>query len=616
MPGASLKFDDVELDLGSYQLRRNGSVIKLERIPMELLILLASRNGQLVSREEIIEKLWGKDVFVDSEHGVNTAIRKIRNALQDDPEKPRFIETVVGKGYRFVAPLVNAPERVLPPFPIGRRFRSKQFILIGTCLMAVVTAAAYFGSRHFWPTVISQGGRTMLAVLPFENLTGDPDQDYFSDGLTEEMITQLGRLNPGQLGVIARTSAMSYKHSSKAVDQIGRELGVNYILEGSARREGGRVRIAAQLIQVRDQSHVWAAEYDREMQSVLQLQSEVADAIGNEVRLKLAPEQRVHAGNPRALNPEAYEAYLKGRYFIEKWTEEGTRVGREYFEQAIQKDPNYALAYAGLADSYVWGRAGLPPEEALRRARAAATRALELDNTLGEPHAALGQIKFVNDWDWAGAEAEFKRAIELNPNDTNALHMYSHYLLSMGRMQESLQVSKRALERDPVSPTMQLHLGFHYLTARQYDLAIPQYLKVVQADPSLPDAHNQLAVAYRQKGLLDQSAAEYLQVQTLLGMTADQIAELKSAYAKSGMRGFWLTVLEFTEASGESKISPYQIASYCAILNKKDESFEWLEKAYNAHDAGLVAIKTDSDFDNLHSDARFADLLHRLKLPN
>jgi TolB-like protein/DNA-binding winged helix-turn-helix (wHTH) protein/Flp pilus assembly protein TadD len=616
MPGASLKFDDVELDLGSYHLRRNGSVIKLERIPMELLILLASRNGQLVSREEIIEKLWGKDVFVDSEHGVNTAIRKIRNALQDDPEKPRFIETVVGKGYRFVAPLVTPREEVLPAGAIRRRFGSKKFILIGTCLMAVVTAAAYVGLRYFWPAGISQGGRTMLAVMPFENLTGDPDQDYFSDGLTEEMITQLGRLDPRQLGVIARTSAMSYKHSSKAVDQIGRELGVNYILEGSARREGGRVRIAAQLIQVRDQSHVWAAEYDREIQSVLQLQSEVANAIGNEVRLKLAPEQRLQAGNPRAVNPEAYEAYLKGRYFIEKWTEEGTRVGREYFEQAIQKDPNYALAYAGLADSYVWGRAGLPPEEALRRARAAATKALELDNTLGEPHAALGQIKFVNDWDWAAAEAEFKRAIELNPNDTNALHMYSHYLLSMGRMLESLQVSKRALDHDPVSPTMQLHLGFHYLTARQYDLAIPQYLKVLQADPSLPDAHNQLAVAYRQKGLLDQSVAEYLQVETLLGTTPDQIAELKAAYAKSGMRGFWLTVLEFTEASGESKISPYQIASYCAILNKKDESFEWLEKAYNAHDAGLVAIKTDSDFDTLHSDARFADLLHRLKLPN
>ena len=616
MPGSSLKFDDVELDLGSYQLRRNGSVIKLEKIPMELLILLASRNGQLVSREEIIAKLWGKDVFVDSEHGVNTAIRKIRNALQDDPEKPRFIETVVGKGYRFVAPLIAAPEEVLPPASTSARFRPERFVLIGACLIAVVGFCAYLGLRYFRPGGISPSGRTMLAVLPFENLTGDPDQDYFSDGLTEEMITQLGRLDPRQLGVIARTSAMSYKHSSKAVDQIGRELRVNYILEGSARREGGRVRIAAQLIQVLDQSHIWAAEYDREMQSVLQLQSEVADAIGNEVRLKLAPEQRVHPPNSRAVNPEAYEAYLRGRYFIEKWTEEGTRVGREYFEQAIQKDPNYALAYAGLADSYVWGRAGLPPEEALRRARAAATKALELDDTLGEPHAALGQIKFVNDWDWAAAEAEFKRAIELNPNDTNALHMYSHYLLSMGRMQESLQVTKRALEHDPVSPTMQLHLGFHYLTARQYDLAIPQYLKVLQADPTLPDAHNQLAVAYRQKGLLDQSVAEYLQVETLLGMTPEQISELKSAYAKSGMRGFWLTVLEFTEVSGESKIAPYQIASYCAILNKKDESFEWLDKAYKAHDAGLVAIKTDSDFDNLHPDARFGDLLRRMRLAN
>jgi len=616
MPGASLKFGDLELDLGSYQLRRNGAVVKLERIPMELLILLASRNGQLVSREEIIEKLWGKDVFVDSAHGVNTAIRKIRNALQDDPEKPRFIETVVGKGYRFVAPLVAAPQEVVPAVSGQRRFRSQRFLLTGACLIAAISLGTYLGWRHFWPPGQLRHGRAMLVVLPFENLTGDPNQDYFSDGLTEEMITQLGRLDPQQLGVIARTSAMSYKHSTKAVDQIGRELGVNYILEGSARGEGGRLRITAQLIQVRDQSHLWAAEYDREIQSVLQLQSEVANAIGNEVRLKLAPDQRVQPGTPRPVNPEAYEAYLKGRYFMEKWTEEGTRVGREYFEQATQKDPNYALAYAGLADSYVWGKAGLPPQEAHRRAKTAAMKALELDDTLGEPHATLAQIKFVNDWDWAGAEAQFKRAIELNSNDANALHMYSHYLLSMGRMQESLEVSRRALEHDPVSPTMQLHLGFHYLTARQYDLAIPQYLKVLEADPGLVDAHNQLAVAYRQKGMLDQSVAEYLQVETLLGMTPEQVSELKSAYAKAGMRAFWLTVLEFTESSGEDKISPYQIASYCAILNKKDESFDWLEKAYRAHDAGLVAIKTDSDFDSLHSDGRFANLLRRMRLAN
>jgi len=315
------------------------------------------------------------------------------------------------------------------------------------------------------------------------------------------------------------------------------------------------------------------------------------------------------------VNPEAYEDYLKGRYFIEKWTEEGTRVGREYFKSAIQKDPNYAIAYAGLADSYVWGRVGLPPGEALRRAKTAATKALALDDTLGEPHAALAQIRFVNDWDWAGAESEFKRAIELNPNDTNALHKYSHYLLSMGRIEESYVVSKRALEHDPVSPTMQLHLGFHYLTARQYDLAIPQYLKVLQTDPSLPDAHNQLAVAYRQKGLIDQSVGEYLQAESLLGTTPEQITELKAAYARAGMRGFWLTVLEFTEASEQSRISPYQVASYCAILKKNDEAFEWLEKAYEAHDPGMVAIKTDSDFDSLHSDTRFPDLLRRMRLP-
>jgi TolB-like protein/DNA-binding winged helix-turn-helix (wHTH) protein len=611
MAGQVLKFENLELDLGSYQLRRDGSVLKLEKIPMELLILLVTKRGQLVSREEIIDRLWGKDVFVDSEHGVNTAIRKIRNVLIDDPDQPTYIETVVGKGYRFIA-TVSAPpeEQRLPALAPAPAFAFKKLVIIAACAL-VALVAGYGTVRRLWPT----GGRTMLAVLPFQNLSGDAEQDYFSDGMTEEMIAQLGSLDPQRLGVIARTSAMSYKHSTESVDQIGRELGVSYILEGSARREGGRVRITAQLIQVRDQSHVWAAEYDRELQSVLGIQTEVASAIGDQVRLKLTPAQRANRANLRVVNPEAYEAYLKGRYFMEKWTEEGTRVGREYFQQALQRDPSYALAYAGLADSYVWGRAGLPPGEAVERAKEAATKALQLDDTLGEPHAALAQIKFTHDWDWAGAEAEFKRAIELNPNDTNALHMYSHYLLSMGRIEESYAISTRALQHDPVSPTMQLHLGFHYLTARQYDLAIAQYQKILQTDPSYPDAHNQLAVAYRKKGMPGQSVAEYLQEQTLLGATPDQIATLKEAYARSGMRGFFLTVLEFTEPSEQSSIAPYQIASYYSILDKKDESFEWLKKAYEAHDGGLVAIKTDSDFDNLHSDPRFAELLRRMKLP-
>ena len=611
MAGQVLKFENLELDLGCYQLRRDGSVLKLEKIPMELLILLASKRGQLVSREEIIDRLWGKDVFVDSEHGVNTAIRKIRNVLIDDPDHPRYVETVVGKGYRFVATVIAPPEeQVLSEAVAEPTFRFRPLMIVAACALVAVVAV-FLMIRRVWPA----GGRTMLAVLPFQNLSGDSEQDYFSDGMTEEMITQLGRLDPQRLGVIARTSAMSYKHSTKGIDQIGRELGVSYVLEGSARREGGRARITAQLIQVRDQSHVWAAEYDRELESVLGIQTEVASAIGDEVRLKLTAAQRAHRAHLPVVNPEAYEAYLKGRYFMEKWTEEGTRVGREYFQQALQKDPNYALAYAGLADSYVWGRAGLPPGEAVERAKEAANKALHLDDTLGEPHAALAQIKFTHDWDWAAAEAEFKRAIELNPNDTNALHMYSHFLLSMGRIEESYVTSTRALQHDPVSPTMQLHLGFHYLTARQYDLAIAQYEKILEKDPSYPDAHNQLAVAYRQKAMPGQSVTEYLQEQTLLGATPEQIAALKEAYARSGMRGFWLTVLEFTEPSEQSGISPYQIASYYSILDKKDESFEWLKKAYEARDGGLVAIKTDSDFDNLHSDPRFAELLHRMSLP-
>src|SRR5438477_3587663 len=266
MPGASLKFDDMELDLGSYQLRRNGSVIKLERIPMDLLIMLADRNGQLVSREEIIEKLWGKDVFVDSEHGVNTAVRKVRNALQDDPENPRFIETVVGKGYRFVAPLATLPEeQAFLGTSNGYSSNFKKFVLLGACVLAALSLGAYLGVRYFWPAGTAGDGRSMLAVLPFENLTGDPDQEYFSDGMTEEMIATLGRAGNQSLGVIARTSSMRYKNSGKGVEEIGRELRVDYVLEGSVRLSGSRVRVTAQLIKVRDQSHLWAQDYDSDV---------------------------------------------------------------------------------------------------------------------------------------------------------------------------------------------------------------------------------------------------------------------------------------------------------------------------------------------------------------
>ncbi len=361
-----LKFHNYELDQRAYELRRGGRVLKLERIPMDLLCLLAGNAGQLVSRETIIEKLWGKGVFLDTDNGINTAIRKIRQTLRDDPRNPRFVQTVPGKGYRFAAAVTEA-------------------------------SAVHKGVEP------SRDGRSvMLAVLPFENLSNDVEQEYFSDGLTEETIAHLGQLDPQSMGVIARTSSMVYKRATKTIAEIGQELGVNYVLEGSVRREKGRVRITAQLIRVADQTHVWAESYDREIESVLGVQTELGNSIAQKVKLKISGKEKFQSSARTEQNPAAHDAYLRGRYHWAKRTLAETRRAIEYFGKATDLDPTYALAYAGLADCYITLpiTSDLRPKECFPKARAAAERALEFDGNLAEAYTSLGTIRFWFDWDW------------------------------------------------------------------------------------------------------------------------------------------------------------------------------------------------------------------------
>ena len=447
-----------ELDVRAYQLRSAGIPLKLKPITMELLLLLVERRGELVTREQIVQRIWGKDVFLDTDNSINAAISRIRQVLRDDAEQPHFIQTVTGKGYRFVAPVVEgnpaavdavtavpiiAPEPLVsqticdghvPKAAAPRLWPS----LLGIFIVLIVGLGVYFQSRsHARP--LPSSGRLMLAVLPFENLTGDVSQDYFSDGMTEEMITELGGLNPEHLGVIARTSVMSFKHNPKPLDQVGRELGVQYVLEGSVRRSADQVRVTAQLIRVQDQTHLWARQYDRELKDLLKLQSEIAGEISQEIETALGSNRHSTPLIRPLLSPqelEAHDLYLKGQYFWNKRTGEGLERAITYFEQAITKDPKYARAYAGLANSYalIGGYTGVQRPEFVTNSKTAALRALQLDPSLPEVHTTFALVAENYNLDWQTAEKEYRRAIILNPNYSTAHHWYAENLGGAGSM--------------------------------------------------------------------------------------------------------------------------------------------------------------------------------------
>ena len=407
------------IDLSRYELRVHGRRVKLERQPMDLLIFFVRRKDQLVSREDIVEKLWGKDVFVDVDGSINRAVRKIRAALDDDPAHPAYLETVVGKGYRFIGdvelvealaptPSSDKTEVVNSGWPTGR-------ILVGVVLLVALAGALirwqYRRSNSALPKIHS------LAVLPLTNLSGDPSQDYFADGMTDELITELARID--SLRVISRTSVMRYKNTKTPLPQIARELRVDAVVEGSVVRAGEKLRITAQLIEGATDHHIWADSYERDFRDVLTLQREVARAITAQVNANLTPGERSRLAGKNTVNPEAHENYLRGLFFWNKWTEDGMRKSIEYFQQAIQADPNYALAYAGLANSYItigdFGVGVLPPDEANAAAEQAALKAISLDDMLGDAHAALAMSRFRSDSNLHGVEEEFKRAIELCP---------------------------------------------------------------------------------------------------------------------------------------------------------------------------------------------------------
>jgi len=623
---APMRFGEgFELDLNNRQLLRFGQVVKLERMPLEVLILLVEKQGEIVDRDEIVAKVWGGS-FVDTDNAINGSIRKIRQVLKDNPEQPKYIQTITSKGYRFVAD-VRAEKSPLPKSvdtnePLHeRRFKltiNSLALVAAILVVCLIAGGVYLGYSRWSERKNPVQGKYMLAVLPFENLTGDPSQDYFSDGLTEEMISHLGNLDPDHLGIIARTSVMQYKNNNKdGLSRIGRELGVHYALEGSVRREAGKVRITAQLILMKDQTHVWARQYDRDLSSLLKLEDEIANEVAQEIRLTLAenrgPRQEQAS---RALTPEeyaAYDSYLRGRYFWNKRTAEGFQQAIKSFEEAIAKNPNYARAYVGLADTYalISGYDLAPKNETIPRAREAAAKALALDDGLAEAHASMALIAQNYEWDWRKAEAEYRKAIDLDRNYATARHWYAEFLTLQGRFSEALEEIEHARQLDPRSLIIAADRGAVLYCARRYKEAIEQLRAVLEMEPNFPRAHI-VAFAYVEQGMTQDALRDVTQWQK-----ADDgpFTWMLSAYVY-GRAGHKSEAQRFLRKLEAERSRRYVDASKLAIaylgVGDTDQALKWFEKGFSERSTALVWLKVDPVYDPLRSEPRFHELLTRV----
>jgi TolB-like protein/DNA-binding winged helix-turn-helix (wHTH) protein/Flp pilus assembly protein TadD len=624
-------FGIFQLDLKARELHKAGVKVKLQEQPFRVLALLVDRAGQVVMREELQQKVWPTDAYVAFDQGLNNAIKKVRAALGDSADSPRFIETLARHGYRFIAPVGTVLQRPSEPLqqpsePLQRptepslaRFGSRTHwkpALIGLACASLLAALAYWAWHGSTTRAGSPTEKVILAVLPFDNLSHDPDQEFFSDGLTEEMIAQLGKLNPERLTVISRGSVAKYKDSRLAANQIGSELHADYLVQGSVRRASDRVRITVQLIQVRDQTDLWAESYDRELKDILTLQDSVTRTIANQIHITLTPGQQtqLRGGN---VNPEAYEAYLKGRYYWNKRTGDGLQKALIYFQQAISKDPTYGAAYSGLADcnsGLAW-HGFKSPAEALPKANAAALRAIEIDPQSAEAHASLGLV-LTHRWDWPGAEAEFKQALRLDPRYANAHHWYGDYLSIMGRHDEALLEARQALELDPLNLMIGTWVGRRYYLAHKYELAIEQGRNTVELDASFAAAHLLLGENYVHLGQREQGFAELQTAASLSGNSPLYLAQVAVAHALAGRKPEALQIVaQLQTISSTRYVSPYGLAQIYAALNDEEQTFKWLQIAYDDRAVWMSYLAVDPVFDSLRSDQRFQDLLSRVGLP-
>jgi TolB-like protein/DNA-binding winged helix-turn-helix (wHTH) protein/Flp pilus assembly protein TadD len=605
---------------------------------MKLLEILLEHPGEVVTREELRSRVWPGESFGDFDQALNIAIGKLRSALGDSAESPRFIETLPKRGYRFIADVSvvdtdGRPKRQEPvagdppatdPGPkiqgIGlavapqRRLLPTRWIIAALALVIIVSLAILsvwvFRSRAPAPT-----GIRSIAVLPLENLSGDASQNYFADGMTDELITDLAQISA--LRVISRTSVMVYKGARKPLPQIARELNVDAVVEGTVLRSGDQVRITAQLIEASTDKHLWSQSYEGELRDTLALQNRVASAIADQIRINLTPQEQAALKNVKVVNPEAYESYLKGRYFWNKRTADGLKVALAYFKQAIEEDPKYAQAYSGLADTYAllgdWQYAVMTPKEAFPKAKAAAIKALELDSTLGEAHNSLAFVLDGFDWDFDAAGKEFQRAIELNPGYATAHHWYAWHLSLLGRYDEAIAEMRKAENLDPLSLIINADLAELLVLAHSDDESIRQSRKTIEMDPNFALAHNQLAQAYLQKQMYDEAVAELKTAVQLSGGSPAFIANLARAYVASGKRNEAVKLLgDLKKRSNPGYSNASEIAVIYVSLGDTDQAMNWLEKGYDERFNPGVLLRPG--FDPLRSDPRFQSLVHRIGL--
>jgi TolB-like protein/DNA-binding winged helix-turn-helix (wHTH) protein/Flp pilus assembly protein TadD len=625
------RFRDFTLDPQCRVLTKGKEAVPLTPKAFDVLLVLIQNAGRTVTKDELLKSVW-RDSFVE-ESNLTQTIFMVRKALDETSDR-RYILTSQGRGYRFLVPVTETassePETDSPQGrPVDRDARlaqsqshprggsnSKSAFVALTVVGFVLIAGFMLWPRRSRTQPAEPPGRIMLAVLPFQNLTGDPAQEYVSDGLTEEMLTQLGNLNPQRLGVIARTSVMHYKDAHTPLDQIGRELNVQYVLEGSIRREAERVRITAQLIQVKDQTHVWAHQYDRELKDLLPLEGEVAHEIAEEIQLTF--DGRKETGGPSAAPPQSFEGhdlYLKGLYFFNKRTPADLQQAIQYFQQAAAKDPSYAPAYAGLAKGYavLSAYSGEPDSEFMPKARAAAAAALEIDPNSSEAHTALALIVQNHDWDWQTSEKEFRRAIELNPNDATAHHWYAEHLMWLGRFDEALEESERAHELDPLSLIIAADNGAILYFSRNYDAAIAKWRSVQEMDPVFMRTHL-IEGAYVEKGMFAEALADNERVRPAISDAA-YLAWRAYVLGRSGqMTEAHAAIHQLLQTEKSSPVDPMAFAQVFAGMGDKSQALSWLEKAYARHSNGLTSLKVDPAYDSLRGDPRFQNLLRRVGL--
>lgn len=646
-PGARiLRFDIFELDVRAGELRKQGLKVRLQGQPLQVLETLLNQAGEVVTREELRARIWKADTFVDFDHSLHNAIARLREVLGDSVENPRYIETLPRRGYRFLVPVESPDEPRAAGTPAAAQAesstgivrtayarRAKVLVLASAVALLLIGALSLASVRQLLRGRPSQRHIESLAVLPLVNLSGDPEQDFFADGMTEALITDLGKISA--LRVISRTSVVQYKGTKKPLPEIARELNVDGLVEGTVSRSGNHFRITANLVQASPERHLWAESYESEVGDALVLQGQVAQAVAREIQVKLTPDERKLLASSRPVNPQAHDDYLKGRYLCERETREALDKAIPYFQKAIEEAPSDPLAYVGLANCYtVWGWAGdifagdASPAEIMPKARDAAQKALQLDENIAEAHTTLACVEMILNWNWSGAEREFKRAIELNPSSEKAHVWYAHYLAAMGRFDESAAEAQRALQLDPLSLFTMDFAQWALYAARRYDLLIEETRKSLELAPEFAWAHYERAWVFLRIGRGAESLPEFLEAEKQLGLTEDRLAELKQAYQQSGYPGYWRKTLAFSlEASKQPRkfavtsgygswdyMDTVEVAADQVRVGDFGHALETLNKAFTKHDAALIYLNVDSTWDPIRSDPRFQTLLRRMGL--